>query len=350
MSEEAEASEDTGEEEVSGPTGYGDLPAIHRSEPDGILEAESDDDEGFSEEPEHDVEALEAALGEGAEPEDVEEGAQLTPEAIEEMEIDLNIGGEAQKRTIKQLKQEAELRIASHKRFDEAHAKEQAISQVMQRLQTGNPNQIAALLHRLGHDPVELAETWANQYLERAQMTPEQREMADFKRKKALFERQQQEHAERQRQAKIEADIPRFAEKIQGEYNALMTEMGIPDAESVREGLIMRVSAREQQLIGNGIPPQDVFARRQDTVQAEWQALQAAASKYVSGLDPESLTKVVGEDRLAEIRQARLSALPDVRRTRGKKAAAPKPQRQAQPQYQVYSSGDADSFKRLLES
>lgn len=266
-----------------------------------------------------DVGALEAALdGEAAAEDEEPAGPETRTLTIDGKEVEVT-AEEAFKRY--------ELVQASYQRMEEAAGIKREVKGLFDNLRSAGTPQIAQFLRRLGHDPVDFATKLGSDVLRRHDMTADQREMEDFRSEKAQFERQRRRTQEQDNQARIDAQTPIEQERIHGEYMTEMDTIGIPASEKLREGLVMRVAARQLAAMKGGyqIPVRDALSM-------EWESLQAIAGHHTEGE-----------------RARRLAGAP----SRQKVGAAPRAKAKAAPakaaSYQTYGAGDIDAFKALLD-
>lgn len=264
------------------------------------------------------TEALEAALdGEAPEAEEEPPPPESRTLTIDGKEVEVT-ADEAFKRY--------ELVQASYQRMEKAAGIQTEVKELFGSLRSAGTPQIAQFLRRLGHDPVEFATRLGADVLRRHDMSPEQREMEDFRSEKAHFQRQQQQAQQQANQDRIAAQTPIEQERIHGEYMTEMDAMSIPASPKVREGLVMRVAARQLAAMKGGYP---MPAR--DALAMEWESLQA-----VAGIQAENE------------RARRLAAAPSRQKVGAAKRTAPKKASSA-PAYQTYGAGDLDGFKALLD-
>lgn len=256
----------------------------------------------------------------------------------------VKINGQEREVTREQALKDYELRQASYERMEQAATKEKSVKLLMSRLQGATPDQFAAFMERLGHDPLAFAEAIASHYLKRAKLTPEQRELEDLRYERSRFERERAEYEQQQREQHVQAQIPVQIQRITAAYHSAMDQAGVPAAEKVRAALVQRMAIRDKQarMAGYQIPPADLLAM-------EWETLQEASRTYVGAVDDTRLAELVGEKRMRAARQKGLDALPDVRKFNGGKGAPASNGGGGERAFRQYSSGDLDAWRKMLD-
>lgn len=264
------------------------------------------------------VEALESALeGEPAAEEEAEPSPETRVLTVDGREVEVT-ADEAFKRY--------ELVQASYQRMEEAANVKSSVKSLFSKLRGADVPVLAQFLEKLGHNPVEFATALGQDILRRDGMTEEQRRIEDVTRENQTLRQRQQALAEQQRQAAIQARIPVEQERIHGEYMSAMDQMGIPGSEKLREGLVMRVAARQLRArqSGTDIPTDHALAM-------EWESLQSVAAHQTESMRKKRLAEAPARQRIAPKKRPQASS-------------------GGASNYQTYASGDLDSFKALLEA
>lgn len=150
----------------------------------------------------------------------------------EDPEYEIAVDGKKQKLRLSELKRRASLADAANSRFEEAAKMRNQAEKFLSKLR--DPKQAIALLEdpSLGLNPQEIRtafEDWyAERFIQREQMTPEQRELADAK--KRLQEYEEREAAERRKQEELamQEQDKQLASSLQKEIMGIIEQSNLP--------------------------------------------------------------------------------------------------------------------------
>lgn len=298
--------------------------------------------------PERGLAALRADRGETDEHidqlvEDNDEVQEVAPEDGKRRFV-VKVDGEEREISEEELVSDYQLKQASYKRMQEAASERKALTSILEGLQQGNAQTMEAFMQKLGKDPLEFAEYIARKYVERAQMSDEERQKHDLQSELDQM-RAEREHYQKERYDRaLEQETQVQYQQILGEYDKVLTGNGFEKGSPAYELMVRNMARAHRDASANGvdIPIADLYEMtRRD--------MEALAQQYVRTQPADKLASGIGEERMRELRQHNIQQLPTVRKIpKGGKAENPfrKPKKQA---LQTYRSGSVNSFRDLLD-
>ena len=228
--------------------------------------------------------------------------------------VRVKIDGAEREITLQQALRDYELRAASHKRLEEAaktrkeiEAERQQMRQVVELLR--DPAGLLSLATEMGVDPRALA-----QHLQRELETPEDvKRLRDIERReKALRDREESEKRARE-QARLDAETRAARERYQREFTEAAAAEGLPKSPEVISRMARLMSASMD--AGTPITAAEAAASVAEELQGEMGSL-------LSKADEASLRRLLGDERLAQLRKAEVDRAVGA----GRNATRPTPQ------------------------
>jgi hypothetical protein len=191
-----------------------------------------------------------------------EEGADgpETYEYFPDDEFDVTINGKQSSVTLAKL-------LSAYQRGEAANEKFMQAKQAMHRAQDlvrtmCSPQGFIETCKQLQVDPRAIAEAVVLEYYDYEQMTPEQRQMHDFKREKDAWERQQQQRKQTEEQARVEAETRAYQTRFIEAATSTMDRLRVPADPALRAEMIERAarSVRADLQAGYQSTPQEAIA------------------------------------------------------------------------------------------
>lgn len=216
--------------------------------------------------------------------------------------FDLVVDGKAMKLPISELKKMAELGGAASKRFQEAAQMRREAENVLSQIR--DPKKAMKLLSdpKLGLDKGQITEAMEEWYNENvitpSQMTPEQRELAEYKTKLSAYEQAEKakadaDAAEEQKKLDSERDTQE-TQKIQAEILEALKDSGLPKTKYTAARLAYWMRVNESQ----GIKAPAALLVQQ--VQSE---LRATVNSLTEASEGDMLVNLLGENTVKKIRK-----------------------------------------------
>jgi len=296
-----------------------------------------------------------AALREAAEPateqsehvdqlvEDNEEVEEVAPENGKRRFV-VKVDGEEREISEEELVNDYQLKAASYKRMQEAANERKALTTILEGLQKGDAGTMEAFMQKLGKDPIEFAEHIARKYVERSQMSEEERQKADLQAELDRM-RAERDHFEKERYSRaLEAETQVQYNQILGEYDQVLTANGFEKGSPAYELMVRNMARGHRDASRNGveIPIKDLY-------EMTARELETLAQQYVRTQPADKLASGIGEERMRELRQHNIEQLPAVRKIpKAQKAQNPFRKPKAEP-LKTYRSGSINSFRDLLD-
>lgn len=181
---------------------------------------------------------------------------------------------------------------AASKRMEEASMTRKEAEQVL-RLFKESPREAFKLL---GRDARQFAEQVINEELQEALLSPQERELREYKKQLENYQRQEKEAREQYEREQMEAEMARYTEQIQGQIVSTLETAGLPKTERT----VGRIAYYMQAALQAGykdVTPSDVIEHvKQDYV--------TDIRSMVGGLNEDALEAFLGTDNVRRIAKA----------------------------------------------
>lgn len=177
---------------------------------------------------------------------------------------------------------------AASKRMEEAAMSRKEAEQVL-RLFKDNPREAFKLL---GQDARSFAEQVINDELSEALLTPEQRELRDYKSRVERYENESRLAKEQYEREQMESDIAKQAESIQGEIINTLESAGLPKTERTVSRIVYYMQSALA--AGYNVTPRDVV----EQVKLDYKQ---DLSSLLGGLPEDALEAFIGSDNYRKI-------------------------------------------------
>ena len=277
---------------------------------------------------EKDLEPLETKPEAESEPESDE------PEQVEyfpDDEFVVTVDGKEQTVTMAKLLAVYQRNEASNARFTEAKAlKNEAIGLVHKAMTPGGFIEVAK---QLGKDPYEIAETLILDRYNYERMSPQEREMADYKRDKEAWDKQKAAETQTAEQRKQEAEATRFQTHFLEVGAATMDRLRVPADPGLRNELIARAAGiyRADRNAGYESTPQTAMQDAWDDYQKrlESHARALPVERRLSEAERATIAQRNATERVRVAQQAPKSPTTPARDDSGKFVQAQKPRMDA---------------------
>jgi len=185
---------------------------------------------------------------------------------------------------------------AASKRMEEASMSRKEAEQVL-RLFKDSPREAFKLL---GRDARQFAEQIINEELSEALLSPQERELRDYKRQLEQYQsKEKQARAEYEAQ-QLEAEMARYTEKIQSDIISTLETAGLPKTERT----IGRIAYYMQSALAAGyqnVTPADVIEHVKKDYTSDIQAL-------LGGLNEDALEAFLGVENVRKIAKSTVKA------------------------------------------
>ena len=281
---------------------------------------------------EDDPAAMDAELAEHIDPDkEVTEGEKPAeqkkpPEQAEARKFKVKVDGQELEVDEKELVTGYQRAAAANKKFEQAAALQKSMTAFVEKLRADPLSVLTD--QRLGLNFREVAEKFLIDQLQQEQMTPEQRELHDARKKLTAYEESQKKQREAQEAAELEQRTNEWAQQIEKQFSESIKKVGVPLNErtiSLMAQLAEQAENENEVRSQRGLPPleynSDLLA---DAVK---RYLAQEKRQLLESMDPDEMRAFLGKERLDKIRQA------DVARARAGQPARPKavPQASAKP-------------------
>lgn len=191
-----------------------------------------------------------------------------------------------------------EMKKAAYKKFEEAAAARKEaqaqVQQIVEALQSGDPNVYRQLFQAGGVDFDEIAERVTYDRLMAEKLTPEQKQQREWEIQKQQFESEKSQW-EQQRFAE---EQQRYEQQFLDEFSSALESAGLP----VNTWTVSELARLQQVANESGKP-----LRAKDLVEDLTENWREVHSSTWSGLEGDALLEAVGEDLLERIREADLA-------------------------------------------
>lgn len=195
----------------------------------------------------------------------------------EEMEVDEN-----------ELKRGYAHNKAASKRMEEASMTRKEAEQVL-RIFKDNPKEAFKLL---GRDARQFAEQIINEELSEALLSPQERELRDYKRKVESYESERRQAQEQYEREVMEAEINKQAESIQADIISTLESAGLPKTERTVSRMVYYMQSALK--AGYNVGPKDVI----EHVRADYKY---DINSLIGGLPEEALEAFLGKDLIGKV-------------------------------------------------
>ena len=184
---------------------------------------------------------------------------------------------------------------AASKRMEEAAMSRKEAEQVL-RIFKENPKEAFKLL---GKDARQFAEDVINEQLRDAMLTPEQRELRDYRAQAKA--RQAEEHAatERYQQEQMQTEINRQAESIQGEIINVLDTAGLPKTDRTVGRIVYYMQAALE--AGYNVTPKDVIDQVKQDYVHDFKSM-------IGGLSEDQIEMFLGQDLVRKVAKSTVKA------------------------------------------
>lgn len=177
---------------------------------------------------------------------------------------------------------------AAAKRMEEAAMSRKEAETVL-RIFKENPREAFRLL---GSDARQFAEQVINDELQEALLSPQERELRDYKRKVEEYESQSRQAKEQYEREQMEAEIARQSESIQQDIIGTLESAGLPKTERTVGRIVYYMQAALQ--AGYNVTPKDVVEQVRNDYKHDLNSL-------LGGLPEDALEAFLGADVVRKI-------------------------------------------------
>jgi len=177
---------------------------------------------------------------------------------------------------------------AAAKRMEEAAMSRKEAETVL-RIFKENPREAFRLL---GSDARQFAEQVINEELSEALLSPQERELRDYKRKVEAYETQSRQAKEQYEREQMEAEIARQSESIQQDIIGTLESAGLPKTERTVGRIVYYMQAALQ--AGYNVTPKDVVEQVRNDYKHDLNSL-------LGGLPEDALEAFLGADVVRKI-------------------------------------------------
>ena len=177
---------------------------------------------------------------------------------------------------------------AAAKRMEEAAMTRKEAEQVL-RIFKDNPREAFKLL---GRDARQFAEQIINDELQEAMLSPQERELRDYKRKVEEYEGQRRQAQEEYERQQMEAELARQAETIQTDIINTLETAGLPKTERTVGRIVYYMQAALQ--AGYNVTPKDVVQQVREDYKHDLNSL-------LGGLPEDALEAFLGAETVRKI-------------------------------------------------
>lgn len=184
---------------------------------------------------------------------------------------------------------------AAAKRMEEASMTRKEAEQVL-RIFRENPREAFKML---GTDARKFAEQVINDELNEAMLSPQERELRDYKRRVEQYESESRRAKEEYERNQMEADIARQAESIQTSIIDTLESAGLPKTERTVGRIVYYMQAALQ--AGYNVTPRDVI----EQVRADYKA---DLNSLLGGLPEDALEAFIGTENYRKIAKSTVKA------------------------------------------
>lgn len=184
---------------------------------------------------------------------------------------------------------------AASKRMEEAAMSRKEAEQVL-RVFKDNPREAFKLL---GKDARQFAEQIINDDLSEALLSPEQKELRDYKRKVETYETESRTAREQYEKEQMDQEINRQAESIQGEIIGVLESAGLPKTERTVGRIVYYMQSALQ--AGYNVTPRDVIDQVRNDYKSDLNSL-------LGGLPEDALEAFLGADNVRKIAKSTVRA------------------------------------------
>lgn len=184
---------------------------------------------------------------------------------------------------------------AAAKRMEEAAMTRKEAEQVL-RIFKENPREAFKLL---GQDARKFAEQVISDELNEAMLTPQQKELRDYKRKVEAYESESRRAKEEYERQQLEADIARHTEAIQRDIISTLETAGLPKTERTVGRIVYYMQSALQ--AGYNVTPKDVIDQVRQDYKYDLNAL-------LGGLPDDALEAFIGSDNYRKIAKSTVKA------------------------------------------
>lgn len=177
---------------------------------------------------------------------------------------------------------------AASKKMEEAAMTRKEAEQVL-RIFKDNPKEAFKLL---GRDARAFAEQVINDELNEALLTPEQRELRDYKAKVQAYEAEQRSIKEQYEKEQMDAQLARQAEQIQNDIISTLETSGLPKTNYTVGRIVYYMQAALQQ--GYNVVPGDVISYVKDDYVND-------IKQMMGGLNEDLIESFLGQDLVRKV-------------------------------------------------
>lgn len=215
--------------------------------------------------------------------------AERTERILGEGDMDaivvMKVNGKEERMTVREAMKRSQLASASHQKMQEAAKMAKQAQQLVHLLQ----NDPAALFREFGKDPAEFAEMILAQKYEQAQMTPEQKELAELREERKRW----QEAQENQKKSVAEQRRAQLAQQtmtsLDTEIGEAFKESGLPKDKFLVSQIAAELLAASKQKIP--LTAREAAAK----VKARWESSNRAVFE---GMDAQAIQNLLGPKAL----------------------------------------------------
>lgn len=230
-------------------------------------------------------------------PQEVIEGE--SPEEIIEELYKVIVNGEEKEVSLEQLTKDYQLAQASHEKFRQASEYQKQmdakLEQINALLGNAKSDPTEFMKNYLGLDPEEYAENLLIKKLEYESLTPEQRELQEYRRQEAHRQEQLRQQQEQEEQAKKQALYDEYVQEVDETVSDALKQLGYSVEKPAPKYIISRIA--EEMLAGLNRGQQLTAKQAADRVKSDYDS---SLKDLVKQLDIKDLPPELYE----EVRQA----------------------------------------------
>lgn len=236
-------------------------------------------------------------------------GEESVIEEVAPQLYELKIDGEVVQVTLDEMTALAQKGKASTKKFQEAAQLQKQIAAEKAAIQAalqGKPEDLFALKMKAGNMSKDQYREWviqqALQIAEEEEMSPEEREREEMRRRLEEYERKEKEAEEAKKNQAFEAEKEKYREEFSSQIMDAINNGGLePDPLTIRKvASVLESSIGVDGQMSISVADAVEYVKEQDG---------SALINYINSLDEDKLMKVLGNDRLGKLRAKDISKL-----------------------------------------
>jgi len=165
-----------------------------------------------------------------------------------------------------------------------------------------DPKQFYEVAKKMGHDPYQLAETYMGQELQKKLMTPEQRELEEYKAKVKKIEDMERQQLERQEQQRKAILTQHYLKEYNEQFPKALQEAGLPANKHTVAQMAKYISRAASMKNKDGSPGGYKLSPKETALMVleDYRELHGSILKDADG---DVLMAILGEDTANKIRK-----------------------------------------------